>query len=267
MIKAHSKHSDSHIALKAIFGGTFDPPHLGHLRPVLSVLDLLGLESCELIPSHIPVHKKASTSATHRLAMTKLLAQEDARLSVNDIEIKRDTPSFSIDTLEAINNLHPDENLCFIMGVDTFLGLPSWFRAQQILEKCHLIVMMRPAECEMTTHFISYLRAQKQDKFAAKAIPSLHDALKQLLPEYVYKLEHSAQSAQKLNINGILRASAHGEVLFVLNDELAISSTEVRQALNSNKEASKYLSHDIAEYIKQHRLYNQTRMTNNTDTN
>lgn len=267
-------------ALKAIFGGTFDPPHLGHLQPLLAVLDALNLDNCELIPSHIPVHKTGCTSAIHRLRMTELFAKQDRRLQVNDIEIARDSPSFSAYTLSSLRRLHPDQAICFIMGMDAFLTLPSWFSPQSILQNCHLIVMMRndaprplivrSFEEHVAAHddlsgenpgarLASYCEANDLPSLKPKDLPEISAELRELLPKRLHLVSKITQNAHNLQINGILRASKQGEVVFVLNEKTNISSTEIRHAIKHDASIKQWLSPEVADYIQAHRIYKALR--------
>ena len=113
-----------------IMGGTFDPIHIGHLRPAIEARDALGLAEMRLIPNHIPPHRaNPFCSSEQRLAMVRLAAAENPGFMVDERELKRDTPSWTIDTLIELKRDLPDTPLCFLMGMDSLLGLPSWHRS------------------------------------------------------------------------------------------------------------------------------------------
>lgn len=246
--------------LRAIFGGTFDPPHLGHLQPLLWVLDTLQMDSCELIPSHIPVHKQASASVEHRVKMTELFAQQDPRLIVNNIEILQNTPSYTINTLDILKKQYPQDALCFIMGLDAFLGLPSWFKPEKIIARCHIVVMMRDSkQSEGLQHtdrsLIAFLETQTDQAVATHSLTALPTSLSKLLPEHVYLAEKFTQNAQNQQISGILRASKQGEVVFVFNKQADISSTIIRQAITDGVSVEQWLSPEVSHYIQTHHIY------------
>ncbi len=127
-----------------VLGGTFDPVHYGHLRPALELSEALELDVMTLIPNHRPVHRGQPQATTEqRLAMLEL-AVEGTALQVDDREARRDEPSFSVDTLQAMHNEHPDSALVFCMGEDAFNGFESWHRWERILELANIVVMERP---------------------------------------------------------------------------------------------------------------------------
>lgn len=111
-----------------ILGGTFDPPHTGHLLLALDALDHLGLAQLLLVPAARQPLKAsvAMTAAEHRLAMTRLLAALDARLSVDDGEVARGGLSYTVDTVRALRGAHPDAAFFLLMGEDTAATLPQW---------------------------------------------------------------------------------------------------------------------------------------------
>lgn len=278
----------SHFDLKMIFGGTFDPPHNGHILPLCGLLNHLEVDECDLIPSHIPVHKNTRISSQHRLAMTKLLAKQDPRLRVNEIEISHNAPSYSAHTLERLHAQNPEQAICFVMGLDAFLGLSTWFEAELILARCHIIVLMRSESktgsdqaSKHEAQFVEYFKSQTQNrvfmnnfkthannlkltKIDEKATssneaegftPQLPTKLLALLPSTAHLLNESTQNAQNNDINGILRASKHGELVFFVNDTLKVSSTMVRQALKQGESVDDYLPPELIQYIRAHNLY------------
>lgn len=111
-----------------ILGGTFDPPHLGHLLFALDALDQLALDGVVLIPAARQPLKAgvAMTPAAGRLAMTRLLAAADPRLSVDDVEVQRDGLSFTIDTIRGYRASQPDAELFLLLGEDAATTLSQW---------------------------------------------------------------------------------------------------------------------------------------------
>lgn len=249
-------------SLKALFGGTFDPPHAGHLLPLLSVLDTLQIETCDVIPSHIPVHKRASSNAQHRLRMTELFVNQDKRLVVNDIEILRATPSYSVDTIRALADACSNHALVFIMGLDSFLSLHLWRSPAQFLSKCHVVVMMRADDQKQDNHELSeqvltFLQRQSESTIESHMIPGLTNELVQLLPAHLHLVDNTTQNAHNDEINGILRASKQGEVVFFLNEKTPISSSMIRQSIADGVSIDKWLAPEIAKYIQAHRIYDK----------
>jgi nicotinate-nucleotide adenylyltransferase len=111
-----------------ILGGTFDPPHIGHLLLALDALDQLALDRVVLIPAARQPLKAGTdlTPAAERLAMTRLLAAADSRLAVDPVEVERAGLSFTIDTVRGYRASHPDAELFLLMGQDTAATLPQW---------------------------------------------------------------------------------------------------------------------------------------------
>jgi nicotinate-nucleotide adenylyltransferase len=128
-----------------LFGGTFDPIHYGHLRPAQEVLQALSLDEIRFIPAALPPHRPAPVaSADQRLRMLQLAVAEFPRFSVDDREIRRGGPSYTVPTLESLRAEMGDRSLCLILGLDAFLGLETWHRWREIPELAHLVVLTRP---------------------------------------------------------------------------------------------------------------------------
>jgi nicotinate-nucleotide adenylyltransferase len=128
-----------------ILGGTFNPPHLGHLALAQSAREELGLGWVLMMPARIPPHKPsyADPGPGHRLQMCRLLAAGEAGLSVSELEIDRDGPSYTVDSLRAIHASHPDAQLTFIVGADTASTIPGWREPAEVLELAALAVAER----------------------------------------------------------------------------------------------------------------------------
>jgi nicotinate-nucleotide adenylyltransferase len=122
--------------LVGILGGTFNPPHLGHLVCAQEAYRELDLERVILIPASIPPHKPVEDEpgAEHRLELCRLAVQDDERFEVADLELRRDGPSYTVDTLEMLKEEAPNTELFLILGGDIAAGLPSWHRVQRVLE-------------------------------------------------------------------------------------------------------------------------------------
>lgn len=128
-----------------IFGGTFDPIHYGHLRTAFELLQALRLAEVKFIPSGDPPHRGSTcASAELRLDMVRVATQGQPGFTVDDCELRRDGPSFTIDTLAAIREEHAGDSLGLIIGMDAFLGLTSWRRWDEILDFAHIVVAHRP---------------------------------------------------------------------------------------------------------------------------
>ena len=128
-----------------IFGGTFDPIHYGHLRTAFEMLQALRLAEVRFIPTGDPPHRGTTYASTElRLDMVRVATQGQPGFTVDDCELRRDGPSFTIDTLAEIREEHPRASLGLIIGMDAFLGLTSWRRWEEILDLAHIVVAHRP---------------------------------------------------------------------------------------------------------------------------
>jgi nicotinate-nucleotide adenylyltransferase len=128
-----------------IFGGTFDPVHLGHLRPALEILDALALDQVRFIPSGYPPHRNMPVApAALRLAMLKAAVADEPRFLVDEREIARTTPCYTVDTLAELRRELPADALYLIVGMDAFLGFPAWHQWQRLFDYAHVVVAHRP---------------------------------------------------------------------------------------------------------------------------
>lgn len=133
------------VAPVGILGGTFDPIHYGHLRFAQEVKKELGLTELRLLPAGRPPHRQTPVaSAPHRLAMCELAVTDFSDLVVDPREAMRLTPSYTVLTLSEIRAEVGSTPLCFLLGADAFLGLPSWYRWNELFELAHLIIAERP---------------------------------------------------------------------------------------------------------------------------
>lgn len=132
--------------LHALFGGTFDPIHYGHLRPVEALAAEVGLNRVTLLPNHVPPHRpQPEANAQQRLKMVELAIAGNPLFAVDDRELHRTTPSYTIETLETIRKERgAAQPLAFIIGEDSLLTLHKWHRWQALLDVCHLLVLARP---------------------------------------------------------------------------------------------------------------------------
>jgi nicotinate-nucleotide adenylyltransferase len=129
-----------------ILGGTFNPPHLGHLVCAQEAHLQLELDRVLFIPASIPPHKAVEDEpgASHRLALCRLaIAGDEQRFDVSDLEISRAGPSYMVDTLEELHSRAPDSELFLIVGGDIAAGLPEWHQPERVLSLATLAVAQR----------------------------------------------------------------------------------------------------------------------------
>lgn len=129
-----------------IYGGTFDPPHIGHLNAVKTAREQLEISRLILIPAGIPPHKRlqvSSASGEHRLNMVKLAAEYIGGAEVSDIEIKRTGKSYTSDTVREIKRENPDDEIYLFIGTDMLMIFEEWHEFQEIFQMCHVAVFAR----------------------------------------------------------------------------------------------------------------------------
>ena len=129
-----------------IYGGTFNPPHTGHLHAAKQAVQILGLDKLLLIPDRIAPHKEipaGSPTPEQRLQMLRIAAAGEPEMEVSDIELKREGASYSYLTVEALREMYPDAELFLLMGTDMFLSFDTWKNPERITEQATLAVLYR----------------------------------------------------------------------------------------------------------------------------
>ena len=129
----------------AIFGGTFNPFHIGHLKMLKAVSELDFLDRILVIPDHIPPHKQISYLAddVHRLNMCRLICEDFKKAEVCDIEIKRKGKSYTLDTVKELEKLFPGDKFYFVCGGDMIAMLDKWYNIHELIKKVVFISFSR----------------------------------------------------------------------------------------------------------------------------
>jgi nicotinate-nucleotide adenylyltransferase len=207
----------------AILGGTFDPIHIGHLRMAIE-LRLAGFDEVRLIPNNVPPHREQpKASAEHRLAMVRLACEHltQSGIVVDDIELKRDQPSYSIATLELLRQQLPkDTALSWVIGDDAWVSLHKWHRIEEFLPLANLVIINRGHENQFS---VDTLQGQW---------------LKQHAKELDYLLE--CTNGKLIRLNWRL---------------LDVSATYVRRLLAQNIGAQLLTPDVVLNYIAEYQLY------------
>ncbi len=204
-----------------VLGGMFDPVHFGHLRTMLEVKRELALPELRLVPCAIPPHRaSARVDARRRVEMLHLAIQDEPGILVDEREIHRAAPSYTFDTLVSLRDEVGKRPICLIVGMDTFKGLPSWYRWQELMTWCHLVVMSRPGW-------------QVNDQDTLQAFIASH----------------------QVHEPGELHKRMAGGLYFCPVTELAISSTHIRDCLMQGDSVRYLLPEEVRAYIARHRLY------------
>lgn len=221
-----------------ILGGTFDPIHCGHVAAAVAAERALKIRSVMLIPSRLPPHRaeQARVSPMHRLAMTTLAAADHPSWSVSDIELKREGPSYTFDTLtELIQAGRHASEIFFITGADAFAEIATWSRYPAVLDLAHFAVVARPG---ITL-----------------------DSLKKRLPDLAERMTTPASLKAEDPSRKPQTASAKptGPTRIVLIEAATpdISSTEIRRRLNAGEAIAGLVPDFVGTYIAHHRLYGE----------
>ena len=132
-----------------LLGGSFNPVHVGHLLMAQGALDALNLEKVTFIPARQPPHKDSATlaDAPHRLKMLRMAVNGNERFEVSEIELRRDGPSYTIDTVRQLQKEYGEEaDLYFVIGADSIQELPCWKDAAMLVHLCRIVPISRPGE-------------------------------------------------------------------------------------------------------------------------
>ncbi|HKV98022.1 MAG TPA: nicotinate-nucleotide adenylyltransferase [Gammaproteobacteria bacterium] len=128
-----------------IFGGSFDPVHFGHLRPAFEILQTLALDEIRLVPAgKSPLRDPPVAPAALRLQMLQAAVHDAAHFIVDERELRRPGPSYTVDTLTELRQEFPQAQLALIVGMDAFLGFTEWHEWRSLFKYAHIIVAHRP---------------------------------------------------------------------------------------------------------------------------
>jgi nicotinate-nucleotide adenylyltransferase len=212
-----------------VFGGTFNPIHVCHLRIAARVRELVGLDRVVFVPASIPPHKAADLApAVHRLEMVKLAVAGWSGFDFDDLELTREGPSYSADTMEIFRRRHPDAELYFLVGIEMFRTLSTWRDPHRLVAACRLLVIGRQGA-----------------PFAGLfATPWLGDVSRDAL----LRLDADPGEA-------VLDLAPQVPVCLVKPSPCDVSSTQIRRDLAAGRSVKKVLPAPVQSYILQNRLY------------
>jgi len=205
-----------------ILGGTFDPIHNGHILPAIETAHWLTLDQLYLLPAHVSPHKNTTTaSAKYRKEMVELVCQEFPVFQLDDRELLKPPPSYTVESLKEISQENSDSQIFFIIGMDSLNNLTTWHQWQEILSLCHIVVNARP-----------------KYKFDSASTTDLE----LLSPYFVDDIKQ-------------LSTIKAGKILIHQQTELNISSTEIRKEIKSNTIDNHKLPQTIINFINDKNLY------------
>ncbi|MEE9254184.1 MAG: nicotinate-nucleotide adenylyltransferase [Pseudomonadales bacterium] len=211
------------MKLIAIFGGTFDPVHRGHLEVANEVRRRLGCDALIfLIAGSPPLRDTPSATSEQRLEMLQLALAEHPEFEVDARELTRSGKSYTVDTLEALRGEmgYRDVALAWILGADAYAVLPQWHRWRELLDLAHLVILDRPG-----TH-----------------------------GELPFALEDVAARCSTPNAQE-LRSEAAGRIYHLRQPPVAVSSTQIRKLISEGRSAEHLLPSSVWAYITGHGLY------------
>lgn len=156
----------------AIYGGTFDPVHNGHMTVARSVAQLFALDQVLFVPAYVPPHKRGTgiSPALHRFAMLTLATGDDASFRISTIELDEPEHPYAVDTIASLQSqLGPETRLFFIMGADSWAEITTWHEWQKLLTSCDQIVVTRPGYelVEANGAAVSDVRGMSEDEVSA----------------------------------------------------------------------------------------------------
>jgi len=152
------------IGLKTgIFGGSFNPVHSGHVKAALAAVRQLCLDRLLVIPVFMPPHKGADelVSSADRINMLKLAFEGYDEVEISDIEVKQRQKSYTIDTLEKLHGMYPEDEFYLLMGSDMFFTLPQWYRAEDIFKLAVTVAFCRSNDCNETKKIVEAVMKMK----------------------------------------------------------------------------------------------------------
>ncbi|MDH5368450.1 MAG: nicotinate-nucleotide adenylyltransferase [Gammaproteobacteria bacterium] len=205
-----------------ILGGTFDPIHYGHLRTALDVQQALSLDEVRFIPCGEPPHRNKPLAAPlQRLSMVRAAIAGQEKFTVDDREIRRNGPSYMVDTLASLKQDFKDESLCLIIGTDAFNSLDQWYQWQRIFDLSNIVVMRRPA---------------------GEGQPGLN---KRVYKQVKHRVVDKDELTKKQN----------GGICFVSVTQLDISATVIRQLWHQGNDIQFFLPDSVLRLIQQQNIY------------
>ena len=216
------------LKLIGVLGGAFDPIHYGHIKLAKAWQDVATLSKVLFIPSGLAPHKNIVLENKHRVEMLNLALNPYTNFFTDDREIKKNQndlkPSYTIETLQSlIIEKKEDQAFCFLMGSDAFLNLESWHLWNELFNYCHILIVER------------------------RESPIIVDQLTSAL-----KKEWGERITQNIED---LRGSSYGLIMTKKFEYIDISSSQIRDAIYSNKNLTNLLPAAVADYINLHRLY------------
>ena len=207
----------------AIFGGTFNPIHYGHLRAAEEVREKLGFDRVLFVPSgNPPLKTKDIVPSLHRFAMVKLAVKDNRFFALSDIESRLPGKSYTVKTIEALQKENPQVEFSLILGIDAFLDIPNWWRPEHLVTLSHFIIISRPGYAFLDLQSSPYIKIKK---------PILKD-----LDAFDIESHRATLPSQR-------------EAVLLRLPPLSISSTEIRRLVRLGSSIKYLLPPAVQSYI------------------
>lgn len=212
-----------------IFGGTFDPVHIGHIKAALEIKRILKLEKILFIPSSIPPHKnpEETTPSEHRLKMLELALEPYPYFEISTYELEKQGTSYTVDTLRHCSSREPGTDFYFIVGSELFESIDTWKNYNDLFKLANFAVIQRPG-------------------FYEEGSPSLPLAIKADFRYY---------NSQDDVI--IFKNQNSKEVAFINIQGVRVSSTEIREIVRSGESINDLVPSEVEDYIHTRGLYSE----------
>ncbi len=208
-----------------IFGGTFDPVHLGHLRAAEEALDILELDEMIFVPAAVPPHKPGGKilSFQSRWRMLELALAGNSRFRLSDLEQRMPGKSYTVHSLRQLRNENPGAELFFLVGCDAFFEMDTWYEFKEIFRLAGIVVLCRPECCE-----------NEMLEFVSKRVSQL------------YRIVH-----ENREIRHPVLCSVYG----LQNTRIDISSTRIRELAAEGRSVRYLVPNSVWSYIGENGLY------------
>jgi len=148
-----------------ILGGTFNPPHTGHLVIANEVLDILGLDTVWFMPNQVPPHKSVTEpiSNADRLAMLELAVKDNPDFRIETVELERTGPSYTYETMKILKDMYKEHEFYFIIGGDMVEYLPKWHKIDELLKMVKFVGVSRPSYQDQTEYEVLHVETPQMD--------------------------------------------------------------------------------------------------------
>lgn len=221
----------------AFYGGSFDPPHTGHLTIARKLTELFSLDEFVFIPAFHAPHKKdrQPTSAFHRFAMLALATAAESKVTISTLELDAPETPFTVETQAKLNSELPNEEIFFVIGADSWMEITTWREWETVLSQTGIIVVTRPAYEINFAHVTEEIRARIVDLRSSS--------------------QPSAVSGRQKSKNQ--KSEAENRKIYITDAvQIDVSATEIRRKIRENQtDWRELVPVEVAKYVEKYELY------------